>query len=51
MAFIDKYLVGDEKIVWFAWLCYFALFIGFWKIFWCILSPILLCCGAKCKFK
>ena len=51
MAFIDNWLVGDEKKVWFIWLFYIAAAIGLWKLLYCIFNPILICCGAKCKFR
>ena len=51
MVFIDKWLVGDEKIVWFAWLFYIAVAIGTWKLVWFILTPILMCLKPCCRPK
>ena len=51
MVFIDKWLVGDEKIVWFTWLFYIAAAIGAWKLVWFILTPFLTCLKQCCRCK
>ena len=54
MAFIvDKWLAGDEdeKIVWFAWICYFVFLLGLWKLLACILNPFFICCANCTKYR
>ena len=49
MVFFEDWLVGDEKKVWFVWLFYLACVVGAWKVFWWILTPILICFRHCCR--
>ena len=49
--FLDKWIVGDDKIIGFSWVFLIAVVIGAWKILWWILMPMLLCLGHCCRCK